>query len=357
MSASKYSTIPAEDSEDGGFQSLELEDMYIIRQYPSKRVPFVVVAISLFALVVVVVGYSAHAKIGNRESTHAVSISNEVPMPKIISISEPDIEESTQEQKINQHVDESLVVSADMKHIEPIASGIPPRIIFSYGDSLTYGMLPHSKESCPYSQYLEQELNTLLNSSSATLGPKSESQTKAPATIVEYLGLPGFTASKMLYRIHAPHMGVCSILQRCPTISLMIIMIGTNDIGVMANADKDAARSIVESIVNLHKAAFSCAEDEGNNKLHTLAVGIPGSAYQEKVPIASEYASYINEAMKEFAAESSNKISYVDFPFPFQEADQRWGEDGLHLTCKGYERLGKDLAPFVKVILERDDLV
>lgn len=319
MPAQKYTTISVEDCEDGGLQSLELDDSRSIRRDRSKSPKVVVAAISLFALSVAMVGYGLHK--GNDKKKQEAA-----PAPP---------------------------KNAD--DIKPV----PTRIIFSYGDSLTDGWVGDSKELCPYSQYLELELNTLFDDSpaSATQNAGPESQRKEPAATVGHFGLPGWSASNMLNQIHSPERGICSILENIPKISLMIILVGTNDIGTLTITDKAAAREIVESIVGLHNGAFSCAKREGNNNFRTLAVGIPGSAHQEMVHIASDFALYVNAAMKVFAAESGGKVSYVEFPFPYQEADRKWGEDGLHLTCEGNEALGKSLAPVAKVILEQIDPV
>mmetsp|Transcript_8613 Transcript_8613/g.19355 ORF Transcript_8613/g.19355 Transcript_8613/m.19355 type:complete len:352 (+) Transcript_8613:186-1241(+) len=344
----KYQTISAEDCEDGGdadgiaLQPFELEDSHSTRHDRSNSQKHVFAVIGLFVLLVVMVGYGAHKGDGKMGPSPAVSTA-EVPT-KLNGGSEPDVDKSMQEEKLKQSAGESLAASA---------TPTEPRMVFSYGDSLTFGIVPHSEQPSPYAQYLELELNNLFGSVSDLSFAESESQTKPRATIVEYLGLPGWTASTMLNHMNDEKFGICSVLHRIPTLSLMIILVGTNDIGQMTNAGKGVARSIVESIVDLHKGALSCAEDESNGKFHTLAVGIPGSAFQETVHVASERSSYINEAMKEFASESSGKVSYVDFPFPYQENDRKWGEDGLHLTPEGYEALGKDLAPFVKVILEK----
>jgi len=230
-----------------------------------------------------------------------------------------------------------------------------PRTVFCYGDSLTFGMLGMNMQSngkgpYPYAKYLEQELNRLDDPDSTPAFDESESQRKPPASIVEHLGLPGWTASQMLDHINDEKVGICTIIHKISTLSLMIILVGTNDIAQMTNTGK----TITSQIVDLHKGAIDCAEGEHN--LHTLVVGIPGSAFQEMVPVASEMSLYVNNALKTFAtSDPGGKISFVEFPIPYQDGDGKWSEDGLHLTEEGYKVLGKELAPQVKNILEKID--
>jgi lysophospholipase L1-like esterase len=90
--------------------------------------------------------------------------------------------------------------------------------------------------------------------------------------------------------------------------------------------------------------------------LHTLAIGVPGSAYQDMVRPAAEMAASINDGLRTYASSSapSNSnigMSYVDFPFPYVENDERWSEDGLHPSEMGYRLLGEAIAIRVKEIL------
>jgi lysophospholipase L1-like esterase len=216
-----------------------------------------------------------------------------------------------------------------------------PMDVFAYGDSLTWG---HDEQTynfspprpTPYAKYLNQELTYLLQ----------------PAAIVQHLGLSGWTSDQMLDKINDETNGLCPIVRRNPTLSLVMILVGTNDLGGIesANVPEDRARSIVQSIVDLHTRTLSCARDVNNVALHTLSIGIPGSRYQNENPIAGQMARYINNALKEFAS-SDPRISYVDFPTPFQENDNKWHPDGLHMSGEGYKFLGEALAEPVMEIL------
>mmetsp|Transcript_32072 Transcript_32072/g.77557 ORF Transcript_32072/g.77557 Transcript_32072/m.77557 type:complete len:330 (+) Transcript_32072:150-1139(+) len=312
----QYRTI----SPGGDAVPFELEDEHIRRNEDGpnrQKLPIVVTC--LVALLVAIVGYSVYKGGGER------------PPPAL---------------------------STDALSKASTSADNISRMIFCYGDSLTFGMVPGSKEPFPYALYLQRELNYLFDSTSSAskeVEPtltEAELQTKQPATIVQHLGLPGWTATSMLNHINDKEVGLCNIIYENPTLSLMIILAGTNDIGQMSNTSKDAARSIVQSIVGLHQSAFECAKDAKNYNFHTVAMSIPGAAFEEAMPVLSELSSYVNESVKQFATESDGKVTYIEFPFPYDEDDEKWSEDGIHLSQEGYNMLGKALAPQVKVILE-----
>ena len=105
-----------------------------------------------------------------------------------------------------------------------------------------------------------------------------------------------------------------------------------------------------------------------------MAVGVPGSAWQEANDIASRMRDGVNEELSRFASSDEGKkwVTYVDFSFPFSRGcrgragrdgdgdgdgdgeccSELWNDDGLHLSEGGYEALGRRLAPFVFEILD-----
>ncbi|KAL7552698.1 hypothetical protein ACHAWF_015935 [Thalassiosira exigua] len=339
MSRSKYGPVPAEDAH-AAIQSFEVEDALAGRNDQSMRRKLAIVFTCIFVLSV---GFGLHwIYEGNKSSArHSTNASRTFDGERESEPPNPSAEDG----------------DLGLDHVENEGNASTtiqssPQTIFCYGDSLTYGMVPNSrKESYPYSKYLELELNSTLASESSY-----GSQTQSSAILVDHLGLPGWTALSMLNHMNDNEVGICSILHRIPVISelsLLIILAGTNDVGQITNAGKAVARSIVESIVNLHKGALKCAKDKSNVKFQTLAVGIPGSAFQDSVRVASELVAYINNALKQFAASfPGGEVSYVDFPFPYKEGDPKWSEDGIHLTQRGYEAFGKELAQHVKAILD-----
>ena len=228
-----------------------------------------------------------------------------------------------------------------------------PYSVFCYGDSLTYGMSP-SGGPYPYAQYLEKEL-AQLDDSDQTVSPER------PPTEVQHLGIPGWTARHMLDHAHDGKAGLCHFIETTPALALVVILAGTNDIGQMTHADKAVGRALVGTLVELHETARGCAEDAGRVPFRTLAVGIPGSAFQERVPAAAEMAAYVDDGLAAYAEESDGRRAsyYAPFPFPYREddgrvavGDERWAADGLHLTRVGYAALAKELAPLVKTLLD-----
>ncbi|KAL7445239.1 hypothetical protein ACHAXM_011919 [Skeletonema potamos] len=239
-----------------------------------------------------------------------------------------------------------------------------PKLVFCYGDSLTFGLVPNEKEPQPYGLSLESEVNKLFSAASAT---STTEIAHPPATIVQTLGFPGMTAMTMLNLIEKKDVGTCFVLEN-ERLSVMIILTGTNDLGhiapellyhdgQMAIDTHDIAKKILESITNLHKATLECATRAGIIDMHILSLGIPGSAFQTKFPVTADIAAKVNKGLKKFSTSYNRqsphgKIVYRDFPFAYDESDSKWGSDGLHLSRQGYEELGKALAPEVKSILD-----
>ena len=226
-----------------------------------------------------------------------------------------------------------------------------PKLIFCYGDSLTYGFPP---PATPYSEYLEEELNDLYNPAldSDSSAPRSIGPLRDRPAIVRHLGIPGYTAATMLDHFNDEKTGLCpAIWHNFTMLSLVIILAGSNDIAVMTDTGKGEARSILQKIVDLHNRVFECHEGKDDGRLRTLAIGIPGSAYQDMVHAVAESATYVNQGLKNFAS-SNPRISFFDFPFPYRDNDKKWGEDGTHMSEEGYKQLGKVLAPQVKGILD-----
>ena len=268
-------------------------------------------------------------------------------------------QEQQQEQEQQQQQIEEKEVSEPPQQDQQQNPIYKPKMIFCYGDSLTFGWVPNDNNPHPYGPHLEAELNALYSSASA----KSAEETGIPATIVQSVGYPGMTAAAMLELIEQDQVGTCSIMKQVTDLSVMIILTGTNDLGQMTHdaigqdpstIDSDGTSNmIINFITKLHKKTLDCAESVGNNDLHILSIGIPGSDLQKKYPQVGSIAAAVNKGLSEFASSYTNdKIIYRDFPFEFEESDSKWGGDGLHLSSLGYDELGKVLAPEVKRILD-----
>lgn len=344
-----------DDGADNNIYTFELEDSHGIKENDaSTRRKYVrVVAASLFTLLFLSVGYYGVHNGVRYVGAHwgGFSKNKEPSSPKAATAVVGDGGSAAGGTRTDENLE-------NIGNVEASTTSEPLQI-FCYGDSLTFGM--SSGGTYPYGDYLERELNGLFDDEADSTSSSPSNGPQRNATIVKHFGLPGFTASTMLNHLHDNDIGICSIVDRNPTVSVMVILAGSNDVGQMTDAGKSVARAIVESIIDLHKGAIKCAEDSRGNSakpelnvgFRTLAVGIPGSAYQENVRIASELTSYINSALRVFASTyPGGEVSYVDFPFPYDEEDGKWDKDGLHLTEEGYHALGKELAPHVKTILD-----
>ena len=241
--------------------------------------------------------------------------------------------------------------------------------IFCYGDSLTSGTSPPSNALFPYGPHLERELNNLLNRVTAQSLADAASPPDATAVAVRWRGLPGWTASAMADCLGDPTFGLRSAIGgvRDPPLSLVLILAGTNDIDDDGGGDDvaGAISAVVDPIIRLHRA---CHEVGGG--VRTVAVGVPGSAWQEVNDRASRVRDGVNKELRRFASsdEGGKRVTYVDFPFPFSHGgrgragrdgdgdgeccSELWNDDGLHLSEGGYEALGRRLAPFVFEILD-----
>ncbi|KAL9185089.1 hypothetical protein ACHAXT_002866 [Thalassiosira profunda] len=321
MPGVKYRDVPSDDaSEDAGVdnvvatQPLELEAAHVRRNNAELLwLRIMVASACFFALLLAAVWFGVHDGKEESAASHA-SLPEEA-------------------KKEGNEMGDGAAASRSL-----------PQEIFCYGDSLTYGISCPGREAHPYAVYLEQELNNLYASDPA--GP--------PAVQIQHMGTPGITASYLESHLDDARLGACPIISRIPTLSLMIILIGTNDLGQPADDGKDVAKSIFGSIMNLHGGVLSCLEGAGNGNLHTLAIGIPGSAYQNRVKVAADHAAFINDALEAFAADyPGHKVSYLDFPFDYESGDPKWCVDGLHLTEEGYKELARSLAPNVKAILDK----
>ena len=325
MPSPKYRSVHADDYNDH-LTSFELEDEYvIIRTDKTPRHKLACTVVCLLVFLVVAGVYSLHRieDNGRKESQHIFE------------------QEETSFKLFNTSSDRDQVSSVitDSEHSlhQHENNNNTHKLVYCYGDSLTYGMVPHSREPHPYAPYLEQELNILYNNNNSYT--------------VKHFGYPGWTSNDMHNHFNddLPNLGICTIIKSNPTLSLMIILVGTNDVGKMGISE-NGGTLIVESIEDLYKKALSCADEENNSSFRILALGIPGSAWQEKMPVAAEMVANINKSLRDYA---SKKIDYVEFPFVYETPNDTniWGEDGLHLSNNGYEMLGKELAIYVKSIL------
>ena len=243
----------------------------------------------------------------------------------------------------------SMMTSSSSASTQQEPPPTAPRRIFCYGDSLTAGTSPPHDELFPYGPHLERELNRLYNNQDAVM--------------VRWRGLPGWTADSMVKYVTDTTYGLTSVLDsiRNPSLSLVIILAGTNDIGLLTSSMSSSSSKedvidvnlAVKPILQLHQTCLDCQDEHGTNlNIHTLAVGIPSSAWQSMNSNAARLCNDMNDEIKKFAS-NEDRVSYVDFPFVYdRESSNNWSGDGLHFSEVGYATLGRALAPCVKDILD-----
>jgi lysophospholipase L1-like esterase len=169
----------------------------------------------------------------------------------------------------------------------------------------------------------------------------------------------------MVQHLHDPKFGLRSAIDGIsnPSVSLVVILAGTNDIGTLTcggggggTNESNHVNAIIDPIMQLHRACLDCCNgsnvesSNNNNKLiQTIALGIPGSAWQKHNPKALQLCNEVNNGLRQFAS-TQERVTYVDFPIPYTGEDE-WNVDGLHMSNSGYEALGIALVPYVKDII------
>ncbi|GKY93680.1 hypothetical protein MPSEU_000335300 [Mayamaea pseudoterrestris] len=197
--------------------------------------------------------------------------------------------------------------------------------ILCYGDSLTAGTT-NSYTLYPYAPFLERALKAAGREN----------------VQVRHVGLPGWTAQQMVATA-SEKQGIESQILRVkdPSLSLVVILAGTNDLGHGFGEDE-----IAKNVLQLHKIA------RRNQVPATLAIAIPPSGYTSQNEAARLVVQGVNEALQEYSAREPN-MSFTPFPFEFERGGENWSPDTLHLSPTGYEKLGQSLASVVGKILDQ----
>lgn len=202
-----------------------------------------------------------------------------------------------------------------LRYNTPLRDGA--RAVLCYGDSLTAGYCDGGYAFSPYAPTLEASLENVR---------------------VDYCGHSGMTAGEMVSLADARDVGLRAILDSARSAGApyerVVLLAGTNDLAtVPGSADPTAAaEAVAGAIRSLHEIAIGRGAG-------TLAVGIPGSRAQLRVPFYGALADGANAAL------ARTSPAYAAFPVPFAEGDRHWDPDGLHMTRAGYAALGAGLAP------------
>lgn len=205
--------------------------------------------------------------------------------------------------------------------------------ILCFGDSLTAGTSPLSRGDHPYAPHLE-----------TTLRQSEQFSSNDRSVMIRHMGYPGWTARQLLDTANDER-GLRTLIRRVkdPSLSLVILLAGTNDLGYGFPPDR-----IAESIQSLHELCVV----EGVPR--TIAIGIPPSAFQKEDADFAKTARQTNEKIEEYCRLKSNgRSSFMKFPFDWSDEDDRWSSDGLHFSPKGYQVLGESLAPVVERMVQQ----
>jgi lysophospholipase L1-like esterase len=207
------------------------------------------------------------------------------------------------------------------------ATTIRQHRILCYGDSLTAGTTSDYSLH-PYAPFLEQVLKATDNNNDVH---------------VRHFGLPGWTAQRMVAS-KSDEQGIQYQIRRVkdPSLSLVIILAGTNDLGYGFSQDE-----IYQNVVQLHQIAMDC-----NGVPATLAIAIPPSGYTSQDAHVRAVVEGVNKALQNYS-ETEPRMYFVPFPFEYQAGGENWSSDTLHFSPIGYQRLGESLVPVVEKILDQ----
>ena len=207
--------------------------------------------------------------------------------------------------------------------------GEGPRLL-CYGDSLTAGytmLTPYTREYEPWAPHLA----------------------KALGLQVDAVGLSGWTTQQMLDHQHSsactdicgePRPGLATLLGGGHRFSTVIIMAGTNDLGVAA------PERIFANLKALHEVCHTAGA-------RTVALSVPQSkaAVGGGPAFVNERRERVNALLAEFA-KGHPRCTHVaiDVEVPWAADSPLWEPDGLHFSKEGYAELARKLAPRLRAI-------
>ena len=203
-----------------------------------------------------------------------------------------------------------------------------------FGDSLTAGTSPNFQPFTPMRlyPYAHQLESSLKEEEGRGLGEKVS---------VHHEGFPGYTASELL-RVAG------GLRQRLQTTDVVVLLAGTNDLG-----HRHTAADVAGGVWKLHEMCHAAGAK-------TLALAIPGSAWQEASRSARQSADEANRLLREKCEQHAALCRFFDWPaaINYKANDgsdaSLWNTDGLHMTEAGYVALGRALATPVVELLGAD---
>lgn len=203
--------------------------------------------------------------------------------------------------------------------------------VFCFGDSLTSGSSPPLVESFPYGPHLEKTLRT---------------ENGKEDLMVRWKGYPGWTASNLSQEGNLGALLDDIQFKTGTHVDLVIILAGTNDLAYETNPD-----TIFRDIKAIHEIAH-------DRSIHTLAIGVPDSAWQRQSVETANVAKEVNAKLQEWSIVNTVPVDFEPFPIgKFDPSNGLWAPDGLHFSPQGYKYLGENIAPKVTEIFSRMEMI
>lgn len=194
--------------------------------------------------------------------------------------------------------------------IDDLQAVLKNRTVLAFGDGLTKGYLGLSKNK---TRSYAVQLNRYLNKSSIPLylsAKNSESTGIAAIRLPKVLALPNQKRVK-----------------------LVIIMSGTSDIVLNYNVSR-----ILSNLTSMHKKVHN--NGTFNDPILTMAVAIPRLRDHQKA--ADTIRQEVNNGLMKYAHECHHLVHYSNFDSELNRSVAAfWGQDGIHMSEKGYDELGR----------------
>lgn len=203
--------------------------------------------------------------------------------------------------------------------------------VLCFGDSLTFGMLAGGGQH-PYGPALEDRLSERgIQASVVAVGHSgwtSEMMLRNANDTAASRGGPGLLAA-LEGRGLSPDPKASSRDSR-RSFDAVVLLSGTNDLG-----HRTPPEVVFQDIIALHEQCWRSGVPR------TVAVGIPESRFSRQgFGGLGESIVKVNQLLAEWAANKPSAVKYTPCPAGFDDL----GEDGLHFSAAGYDKLGAGLA-------------
>ena len=187
--------------------------------------------------------------------------------------------------------------------------------ILAFGDSLTEGWCDFGTKFHPYTR----KLQTLVESLSKSVDVVNQ-------------GVSGETTGQMCERLPL-------VLDKDGPFDLVIILAGTNDLGLSLNKDGEP---LFQRLKSLHELAL-------RHSPLSIAVTIPETGYEtmDRFTALKEKRLLVNTLLKKYVQDCGSKIILSDLSTRLpreslsHEDRRKFWADGLHFTPAGYDRMGE----------------